>query len=162
MALYHTMNCSTPGLHNTAHQYIILHYVPEFPQTHVHWVSNVIQPSHLLSSPSPLALNLSQHQSFPMSWLFASGAQSIGASASASVLLMNIQYWFPLGLTVLISLQSTGLSGVFSTTIWKHQFFGAQPSIWSSSFFMVQLSYPYMTTGKIKLELWQCGPLLAK
>ena len=62
--------------------------------------------------------------SFPMSGLFASGGQSIGASASASVLLMNIQGWFPWGLTDLISLQSKGLSRVFSsTTIWKHQFF---------------------------------------
>ena len=70
--------------------------------------------------------------SFPMSWLFTSGGQSFGASAS--VLPMNIQGWFPLGLTGLISLQSKGLSGVLSsTTVWKHQFFGAQPSLWSSS-----------------------------
>ena len=62
--------------------------------------------------------------SFWMSWLFASGGQNIGASASASVLLMNIQGWFPLGLTALISLQSKGLLRVFSSTaIWKHQFF---------------------------------------
>ena len=67
--------------------------------------------------------------SFPMSWFFASGGQSIGASASASVLPMNIQSWFPLGLTGLISLQSKGLSRVFSsTTVWKHQFFSAQPA----------------------------------
>ena len=72
--------------------------------------------------------------SFPMSWLFPSGAQSIGASASASILPMNIQDWFPLGLTGLISLQSKGLSRVFfSTTIWKHQFSGTQPSLCSSS-----------------------------
>ena len=72
--------------------------------------------------------------SFPMSRLFTSGGQSIGASASASVLPVNIQGWFPLGLTGLISLLSKGLSRVFSsTTIWKHQFFGTQPSLWSSS-----------------------------
>ena len=60
--------------------------------------------------------------------------QSIGAAASASVLLMNIQGWFPLGLTDLISLQSKGLSKVFSsTTVWKHQFFSAQFSLWSST-----------------------------
>jgi len=71
--------------------------------------------------------------SFPMSWLFVSGDQSIGASASAPVLPMNIQGWFPLGLIGLIILQSTGLSGVFSsTTVWKHQFFSAQPSLWST------------------------------
>ena len=70
--------------------------------------------------------------SFPMSWLFASGSQSIGAIAS--VLPMNIQGWFPLQLTGLISLLSKGLSRVFSsTTIWKHQFFGAWPSLWSNS-----------------------------
>ena len=72
--------------------------------------------------------------SFPVSQLFASGGQSIRDSASASVLPMNIQDWFHLGSTSLISLQPRELSRVlFSTTIWKHQFFGAQPSLWSSS-----------------------------
>ena len=71
--------------------------------------------------------------SFPMSWLFASGGQNIGASASAPVLPMNIQGWFPLELTGLI-LQSKGLSRIFSnTTVQKHQFFGAQPSSQSNS-----------------------------
>ena len=71
--------------------------------------------------------------SFPMSQLFTSGGQSIGALATASVLLMNIQDWFPLGLTGLISLHSKGLSGVFSITIvQKHQFFGTQLSSWSN------------------------------
>ena len=70
---------------------------------------------------------------FPMSRLFASGGQSIWASVSASVLTMNIQGWCPLGLTYLISLQSKGLSKVFSSTIvQKHQFFGTQPSLWSN------------------------------
>ena len=70
-------------------------------------------------------------QSFPMSWLFESGGQSIGASASASVLPINIHSWFSLGLTGFISLQSNGLSRVFSsTTVWKHQFFSTQPSLW--------------------------------
>ena len=72
--------------------------------------------------------------------LFVSGGQSIGASASATVLPMNIQGWFPLGLTGLISLLFKGLSRVFSnTTVWKHQFFGAQPSLWPKS---------HMTTRK--------------
>ena len=72
--------------------------------------------------------------SFQMSQCFASGGQSTGASASASVLPMNIQDWFPLGLTVFISFQSKGLSRVFSnTTIQKHQLFSAQLSLWSSS-----------------------------
>ena len=70
--------------------------------------------------------------SFPMSQLFASGGQSIGASMS--ILPMNILSWFPLGLTGLIFLLSKGLSRVFSnTTVWKHQFFGTQPSLWSNS-----------------------------
>ena len=78
--------------------------------------------------------------SFPMSQLFASGGQRIGASPSASVLPVNIQRQFPLGFTGLISLLSKGLSRVFNTTVWKHQ---------HSVFFRVHLSYLYMTTGKI-------------
>ena len=81
--------------------------------------------------------------SFLISHLFTSGGQSIGASASASVPPMNIQGWFPLGLTGLISLLSKWLSRVFSSiTVWKHKIF------WHSTFFMVQFSHPYMTTGK--------------
>ena len=72
--------------------------------------------------------------SFPNSQVFTSGSQSIGASASASVLPVNIQGWFPLGLTGWISLLSKGRSRVFSsTTVQKHQFFGAQLSLWSNS-----------------------------
>ena len=71
-------------------------------------------------------------RSFPMNWLFASGGQSIGASAS--VFLVSIQGRFPFGWTALIFLLSKRLSRTFySTTIWKHQFFGAQPSLWSNS-----------------------------
>ena len=70
---------------------------------------------------------------FSNEWLFTSSDQSIGASASASVLPMNIQGWFPLGLTGLISLLSKGLSRVFSNTpVWKHWFFSTQPSLWSN------------------------------
>ena len=88
--------------------------------------------------------------SFPMSQLFTSGGQSIGTSASASVLPMNIQHWFPLGLTGLISLQSKGLWRVFSgTTIRKHQFFSTHP------FLVTKFSYLYMTKGKTTaLILW--------
>ena len=72
--------------------------------------------------------------SFQMSQLFTEGSQSVGASALASVLPMNIQGWFPLGQTGWISLLSKGLSRVFSsTTVGKHHFFGTQPSLWSSS-----------------------------
>ena len=72
-------------------------------------------------------------ESFPVSQLFVSGGQSIGVSVSTSVLPMNIHNWFSLELTSLIFLLSKELSRVFfSTTIWKHQFFGAQPSLWSN------------------------------
>ena len=78
------MDCNTAGLP-------VLPYFPEFTQTHVHWVSDAIQPSRSLLSPSSLALNLSQHQSLFKCRLFTSGGQSIGALALASVLPMNIQ-----------------------------------------------------------------------
>ena len=122
------MDFSTPGLP-------VHHQLPEFTETHVHWVGDAIQPSHPLSSPSPPAFNLSQHSgSFQMSQFFVSGGQSIGVSASASVLPVNIQDWFPLGWTGWISLQSKGLSRIFSnTTAQKHQFFGAQLSVQSNS-----------------------------
>ena len=121
-------NFSTPG-------FPVLHYLPEFAQTHVHWVSNIIQPSDPLSAPSPLALNLSQHQGL-FQWVSSSQqvAKVLELQLSALVLPMNIQDGFPLGLTGLIFLQSKGLSRIFSsTTIWKHQFFGALPSWWSHS-----------------------------
>ena len=80
--------------------------------------------------------------SFPVSQLFISGGQSIGASASASVLPVNIQGWFPLGRAGWISLQSKELSRVFfSTTIQKHQFSGSQPSLWSNSHIHTELPY---------------------
>ena len=104
---------------------------PEFAQTHVHWVSDAIQPSHPLSSPSLPAFHLSQHQGL-FQWVNSSyqGAKLL-VSASASV---NIQGWFPLGLTDLISLQSKGLSRAFSnTTVQIHDFFSTQLSLWSNT-----------------------------
>ena len=178
------MVCNTPG-------FAILHYLSEFAQTHVHWVSDAIQSSHPVSPPfsscpqffpSIRSLPMSQlfmtpwnaacqaFLSFTISWsllrlmfvesvmqsisssvtlffcfqpypasgsfsvsrLFASSGQGIGASAS--VLPMNIQSWFPLGLTGLIFLLSKRLSRVFSrNTVRKHWFFSAQPSLWSNS-----------------------------
>ena len=89
------------------------------------------------SSAAPFSFNLQSFPasgSFPMNQLFTSGGQSIGASASALFLPRNIQGWFPLGLTSLISLLPKGLSRVFSSTkIEKHQFLGAQPPLWSNS-----------------------------
>ena len=111
LTLCNSMDYSTPG-------FPVLHYLLEFAQTYVHWVSDAIQPSHLLWSASSPALNLSQPQSLFLCCIFASGGQSIGASASASDLPMNIQGWFSLGLTGLILL-SKGLSRVFSNTTYK-------------------------------------------
>ena len=89
--------------------------------------------------------------SFPVSQFFASGGQSTGVSASASILPVNIQDWFPLGWTGWTSLQSKGLSRVFSNTYSKASI------LWCSAFFMVQLSHPYMTTGKRKV--WQLSKM---
>ena len=90
------------------------------------WCHPVISSSDALFSFCP--------QSFPASGTFPMKLQNTGALASASVLPMSIQSWFPLRLTGLISLQSEGFSEVFSsTTAWRHQFFGALPSLWSSS-----------------------------
>ena len=105
LTLCDPMNRTTPGLP-------VHHQLLEFTQTHVHQVGDAIQPSHPLSSPSPPAPNPSQHQSFPMSQLFAWGGQSIGVSALASVLPMNTQDW-SLEWTGWISLQSKELSRVF-------------------------------------------------
>ena len=108
---------------------------------------------HPTISPSvasfPLVLNLSWHQVFSNESAPLIRWPKYWASASAAVLPMKIQGWFPLGLTGLISLQSKGLSRVFSsTTVPTHQFL-------STAFFMDQLSYPYMTTGKtIALTIW--------
>ena len=95
-----------------------------------------VMPSNISSSFLPLSSCL---QSFPasgnflMNWLFTSGGKTIGASASALVLRMIIQDWFPLGLTGLISFQSKGLSKVFSNTTAQQHYFSFQASIWSNS-----------------------------
>jgi len=130
------VDCSIPD-------FSVLYCLLEFAQTHVHWVGDAIQPPHLLLPPSSPALHLSQHQGlFPMNQFFTSGGQSIGASASASVLPMNIQGWFPVGLTGWISLLSKGLSRVFSNTTVQ--------SINSLAFSLLYdlALQPYMTTGK--------------
>ena len=120
------MDCSTPG-------FPVYHQLPELTQTHVHRVGDAIQPSHSLSSPFFSWLqSFPASGSFPMSQFFTSGGQSIGVSASTPVLPMNIQDWFPLGLTGLIPCHSSKAS-----------------ILQCSAFFTVQLSHPYMTTGKI-------------
>ena len=122
-AVCHLMDCSTAG-------FSVLHYLLEFAQIQVlyQWcyprISSSVYPF------SSCLLSLPASGFCPMSQFFASGGQTIGVSASATVLPMNIQDWFPLGWTDWISLQSKGLSGVFSnTTVQKHQFFSAQLSL---------------------------------
>ena len=123
------MNCSM--------QLPVHHQLLEFTQTHVHRVGDAIQPSHPLSFPFPPAPNPSQHQS-----LFHESTLRMRWSFSFSIIpskqhLALISFW-----TGWISLQSKGLSRIFSnTTVQKHQFF-------NTAFFMVQLSHPYVTTGK--------------
>ena len=113
------MDCSTPGLP-------VHHQLPELTQTHVHRVGDAIQSSSSIVPFSSCLQPFPASEFFPVSQFFASSDQSIGVSASASVLPMNIQDWFYLGLTGWISLQSKGLSKVFNTTVQKHQFFGTQ------------------------------------
>jgi len=139
------MDCSRPG-------FPVHHQLLELTQTHVHWVGDAIQPSHLLLSPSPPAFNLSQNQG-----LFQRVSSSdkvdkiLELQFSASVLPMNIQSWFPLELTGLRSLPSKRLSRIlFSTTVPKHQFFGTQPSLWSNSHILE------------KPQLWLVEPLLVE
>ena len=119
-------SCSTPC-------FPVLHYLPKFAQTHVHWVDDVIQPSHPLSSPSPPAFNPSQHLGL-FQWVSSS-------HQVAKILELQLQHrsfqrtfsCFPLGWTGWISLLSKGLSRLFFiTTVWK-QFFSVQLSSWSNS-----------------------------
>ena len=134
--LYDPTDCSMPG-------FPVLHYLPEFAQTHVHWVSDVIQPSHPLSLLSPLDRNLSQHQG-----LFRSGGNwsfnfSISPSNEYSGLISFRIDWFDF-LAVQGTLKSLLQHHSLKASILRH-----------STFFMVQLSHLYMTTGKaIALTRW--------
>ena len=126
-----TTHGSTPG-------FPVLPYLPEFAQIHVHWAGDAIWPFHPLSSPSPPALNLSQHQGL-LSQLFTSCGQS---SASASVLPMNVQDWFPFDRLDLLAVQ-----GTLKSLLQQHS---SKASIFPCSVgsIIVQLLHPYMTTRK--------------
>ena len=127
-ALCDPMDCSMPGL--PVHQQL-----PEFTQTHVHWVSDAIQPSHSLSSPSPSTFNFSQHQGL-LKWVSSSHqvAKVLEFQLQASVLPTNIQEWFPLGLDLL------GVQGTLKSLLQHHS---SKASIFRcSAFFIVQLSHP--------------------
>ena len=139
------MDCSTPG-------FPVLYHLLELAKTHVHWISNDIQPSHPLIIPFTSFLQpFPTSGSFQVSWLFTSSGQSTGASTSASVLSVNIQDGFPLVLTGLISLQSKGLS--VKSLLQQHSLKASV--LRHSAFFMAQLSHSYMTTGKtIAWTIW--------
>ena len=125
LTLCDPMNCSMPGLP-------VHHQLPEFTQTLVHRVGDAIESHLILCRPQSFPAS----GSFQMSWPFTWGGQSIGVSASTSVLPMDTQDWSPLRWTGWIFLQSKGLSRVFSnTTVQKHQFFGTQLS--SQSNFLI-------------------------
>ena len=130
------MNCSMPGLP-------VHHQHPEFTQTYVHWVSDAIQPSHPLSSPSPPAPNPSQHQSF-FQWVnslhevakYWSFSFSIIPSKEIPGLISFRMEWLDL----------LAVQGTLKSLLQHHS--SKASILWHSSFFIVQLSYPYMTTGK--------------
>ena len=143
MTLCNPMDCSTPGLP-------VHHQIPEFTKTHVHWVGDAIQPSHPLSSPSPLALNLSQHQSllnesalcitWPKYWSFSF---NISPSNEHPGLISFRMDWLDL----------LAVQGTLKSLLQHHSSKGS--ILWCSAFFIVQLSHPYMTTGKpIALTRW--------
>ena len=129
------MNCSTPGLP-------VYHQLPESTQTHVHWVGDAIQPSHPLSSPSPPALNFPSIRVFscesvfpirwPKSWCFSF---NISPSNEYSGLIFRM-HWLDL----------FAVQGTLKSLLQHHS--SKASILWCSAFFMVQLSHPYMTTGK--------------
>ena len=134
--LCHSMDCSMPGLH-------VHHQLLELTQTRVHHISDAIQPSHPLSSPSPPAFNLSQHQGL-FQWVSSSNqmAKVLEFQASAPFLPMNTQDWSPLGWTGWSSLQSKRLKSLLQHHSSKVSLL--QPP----AFFIIQLSQLYTTTGK--------------
>ena len=141
------IDCSTPG-------FLVLHCLSQFAHTHVHWLSDAIQPSHPLSSPSPPALSLSQYQCL-FQWVGSSQSdgQSIGTSASASALPVNIQGWFLLGLINLLAVQS---SLVLLSRVWLFAMDYSTPD------FPVhhQLSESTIESVRLSNHLIFCHPLL--
>ena len=137
LTLCDPMDCSMPG-------FPVLHYLPEFAQTHDHWISDAIQPSYPWSHPSPPALNLSQHQglfqwvSFSHQWpKYWSFSFSISSSNEYSRLISFGIDWFDL----------LAVQGTLKSLLQHHS--SKASILWHSAFFMVQLSHLYMTTGKI-------------
>ena len=147
-SLLDPMDCSMPGFHPLLSPRVCSNSCPLSQWCHPTISSSAALFSFCLQS-------FPASRSFPVSWLFASGGQPVGASASASDLPMNIQDWFPLGLTGWISVLSKGLPRVFSnTTVQKHQFFSVQLSLWPNS---------HIHTWLLEKQLlWLYRPLSAK
>ena len=148
LTLCEPMNCSTPG-------FPVFHCLPEFAETHVHWVSDAIQPSHPLLPPSPLTLNHSQHQDF---------FQWVGSFHQvAKVLELQLQHQSSNEYSGLISFRIDqfdlfAIQGTLKSLLQHHSL--KTSILYHSAFLMVQLLHPYMTTGKtIALTIW---PLLAE
>ena len=137
------MDYSTPG-------FLVHHLLPEFTQTHVHWVCDAIQPSHPLSSPSPPALNLSQHQGL-FKWL-----SSLHQVAKVWSFSFNISPFNEYSGLISFRMDWLDLLAVQGTLKSLLQHHSSKASIrWHSAFFIVQLSHPYMITGKtIALTRW--------
>ena len=155
--LCNPMNCSTPS-------FPVHLQLPELAQTHVHRVCDAIQPSHPMSSPFSSCLqSFLASGSFSMSQFFPSGGQHIGASASASVLPMNIQDRFPLGLTGLISLQSKGKPGVLEKgKSWRRERLPT-PVFWPGEFHGVYSPWDHKELDTTEwLSLLNCRPVLFK
>ena len=134
MTLWDLMDCTTPGLP-------VHHQLQELAQTYVHRIGNVVQPSHPVVPFSSCLQSIPVSMSFPMNQLFTSSGQSIAGSASASVLPMNIQDWFKIDWFDFLSVQ-----GTLKSLLQHHS--SKASIIQCQAFFVVQLSHPYMTTGK--------------
>ena len=137
--LCNPMDCSMPG-------FLVHHQLPELTQTHLHWVSDAIQPSHPLSPPSPPALNLSQHQGLfqwvsslsQVSKVLESFSFSVSPSSEYSRLISFRMDWLDL----------LAVQGTLKSLLQHHS--SKASILWCSAFFMVRLSHPFMTIGKTK------------
>ena len=143
LTLCYPMDCSMPGLP-------VYHQLLEFTQTHVHWVRDAIQPSHPLSFPSPAAFNLSQHQGL-FNWV--SSSHQVAKVLEFQLQHQSFQWIFRTDFFRLDWLDLLAVQGTLKSLLQHHS--SKASILWRSDFFIVQLSHPYMTTGKtIALTRW--------
>ena len=134
--LCNPIDCNMPGIP-------VHHQFPEFTQTHVHWVDDAIQPSHSLSSPSPPALNLSQHQRL-FKWV--SSLHQVAKVLELQLQHQSFQWIFRTDFFRMDWLDFLAVQGTLNSLLQHHS--SKASILWHSAFFILQLSYPYMTTGK--------------